>query len=165
MLDDLKPIGLKAAAQRIGADPFEVVRLLVAASAAPEGALFVDPEIVDKLRGIGRIEAPWWSGVSLPKDANRSRARVRAAIKLLLDRGRVGEDRTRMDNVWRGLEPDNRQLLERSLVVLANAGMVRITPSPIGRLVSIEPSAAADARKLAAGKLEPPGLAALLAEV
>jgi hypothetical protein len=164
MLEDLKPVGLPEAARRIGVDPFEVLRLLVVAGAVPDGALLVDPEIVDKLPGIGRIEDPWWSGVSLPKDANQARARVRAAVKLLLDRGRVGEDRTRLDNVWRGLEPPDRKLLERALEVLAEEGMIRILPSPIGPLVSIDPSAVESARKLAAGKHDSPGLKALLAE-
>ena len=34
MLDELEPVGLPEAARRIGTDPFEVVRLLVAAAAA-----------------------------------------------------------------------------------------------------------------------------------
>lgn len=164
MLEELQPVGFKDAARRLAGDPFELVRLLVAAGTFPEGALLVDPEIIDKLRRVGRIEDPWWSGVSLPKDASEQRARVRAAVRLLLDKGRVGEDRTRMDNVWRGLEPADRQLLQRALKVLAEEGMVRIFPSPIGALVSIEPAAVDRAKKLVAGKLDSPGLAALFAE-
>lgn len=165
MLDELKPVTLVEAARRIGTDPFEVVRLLVAAGAFPEGTLLIDGEIVEKLRGIGRIEPPWWAGVTLPKDANPARARVRAAIQLLLDKGRVGEDRTRMDNVWRGLEPAECRLVERAMIALASDGLVRITPSAIGPLLSIEPSAVDAAKKLTAGKFEPPGLRALLTGV
>lgn len=165
MLEELEPVGLPEAARRIGTDPFEVVRLLVAAGAVPEGPLLVDAEIVDKLRGIGRIEAPWWGEVALPKDSNPYRARVRAAVQLLLDKGRVGEERTRMDNVWRGLDKGNRQLLERAFAVFSEEGMVRISPSSIGPLLSIEPVAVEAAKKFAAGKLDSPGLRALLAEV
>lgn len=165
MLDELEPVGLVEAARRLGSDPFEVVRLLVAAAAVPDGALSIDPEIVDKLRGIGRIEPTWWGEVTLPKDASPGRARVRAAVQLLLDKGRVGEDRTRMDNVWRGLDARDRRLLERAFTVFSEEGMVRISPSSIGPLVSIEPVAIEAAKKFAAGKLESPGLRALLTEV
>ena len=165
MLDELEPVGLTEAAHRIGTDPLEIVRLLVAAGAVPEGPLLIDAEIVDKLRGIGRIEPPWWPEVTLPKDADPARARARAAVQLLLDRGRVGEERTRMDNVWRGLEEGDRKFLERAFTVFSEEGMVRISPSPIGPLLSIEPVAVEAAKKFAAGKLDSPGLRALLAEV
>ncbi len=165
MLDELEPLGLTEAARRIGTDPFEVVRLLVAAGAVPEGPLLVEAEIVDKLRGIGRIEPSWWADASLPKDTEPARARVRAAVQLLLDKGRVGEERTRMDNVWRGLDEGDRRLLERAFAVFSEEGMVRISPSSIGPMLSIEPVAVEAAKKFAAGKLDSPGLRALLAEV
>jgi hypothetical protein len=165
MLEDLEPVGLTTAARRIGCDPFEVIRLLVAAGAVPEGSLVIDAELVDKLRGIGRIEPPWWEGVALPQDNNPARARVRAAVQLLLERGRIGDDRTRMDNVWRGLPPSDRRLLERALSAFSHEGIVRISPSAIGPLISIEPVAVEAAKKFVAGKLDSPGLRALLAEV
>lgn len=165
MLEDIEPVSLTKAATRIGCDPFEVVRLLVAAAAVPDGVLVIDAELVDKLKGIGRIEPPWWESVVLPKDSHPGRARVRAAIQLLLDRGRIGDERTRMDNVWRGLPSGECLLLERALSAFSREGMVRISPSVIGPLVSIEPVSVEAARKFAEGKLDSPGLRALLAEV
>lgn len=165
MLEEIEPVGLTSAAERIGCDPFEVVRLLVAAAATPEGVMIIDAELVDKLRGIGRIEMGWWEGAALPEDTQPSRARIRAAIQLLLQRGRIGDERTRMDNVWRGLAPEDCRLLESALLIFSREGMVRISPSVIGPLVSIEPQAVDAARKFAAGKLDSPGIRALLAEV
>src|SRR5687767_14283894 len=119
MLEELMPVGLADAARKLGTEPFEVVRLLVAANAVPQGPLQLGPDAVDRLREIGRIEAGWWEGVTLPKDANPRRARVRAAIQLLIDKERFGDATTRMDNVWRGLRVDEQQLLQGALMALA----------------------------------------------
>ena len=162
MLDELMPLGLADAARKLGTEPFEVVRLLVAANAVPHGPLQVDGEAIERLREAGRIEPSWWDGISLPKDANARRARIRAAVQLLIDKDRVGEATTRMDNVWRGLRAEDQQLLQGALMALAEEGVLRLGATPIGLVVSIEPKATDTATRLVAGKHDSPGLKALL---
>lgn len=162
MLDELMPHGLADAARELGTDPFEVVRLLVAANAVPKGALQVDGETIDRLREIGKIDASWWDGVPLPKDTNARRARVRAAVHLLAERERFGDAGTRMDNVWRGLPPTDQHVLQAALMTLAEEGMIRVVATPIGLMVSIEPKAQDAALRFVAGMHESPGLKALL---
>jgi hypothetical protein len=162
MLDELMPQSLADVAKQLGTEPFEVVRLLVAANAVPTGTLQVDHETVDRLRATGRIEASWWDGVTLPQDANVRRARVRAAVQLLVERKRIGEQTTRLDNVWRGLGADDQRLLHGALLALAEEGVLRLGATPIGLVVSIEAQAADTADRLVAGKHDSPGLQALL---
>ncbi len=138
MLEELQPLSLTAAARRLGIDPFEVVRLLVASDQVPAGALAVDPQAIDALRELGRIDSSWWDGVDLPSDEHPGRARVRAAARLLLDRKHVGDDAaTRMDNVWRGLPLEDQDLLQRAISALAIAGLVRILATRVGLMVCV----------------------------
>lgn len=162
MLSEFHPLGVTDAARRLGLDPFEVVRLLVASGkASDDGAPVYSAELVEELRVFGRIDPPWWGGVDLPDDANPLRQRVRAALQLLLEKGVVGDATTRMDNVWRGLPFEDQGLLQQAVMVLAEEGALRVVGSPVGLLVSIDPAAKATVEGLAAGTKESAGLSAL----
>lgn len=156
-------MGIHDAAKRIGLDVFEVVRLLVASGQMPEH-LQLSREQVDALREVGGVDLPWWDSVTLPEDGKPSRARVRAALQQLLDRGHVGDALTRMDNVWRGLPDADQVLLQAALTVLGEEGHLAIVATPVGVKVAIPAGAEATIRSIADGSADPDGLAALYQE-
>jgi hypothetical protein len=51
MLDEFRPLTITDVAKQLQTDPFEVMRLLVAAKAVPEGLVFT-PEHVERLRPV-----------------------------------------------------------------------------------------------------------------
>jgi len=161
MLTEFQPLGLTDVARRLGVDPFEVVRLAVAADKGLSGPMQFDEELVGELRELGQIDDPWWSDVDLPEDPNPLRQRVRAALQLLVDKEMVGDQTTRMDNIWRGLPFDDQALLQQAVMVLAEEGHLRVVGSPVGLMVSIDPGASDTVEKLAAGTSESAGLQSL----
>lgn len=161
MLDEFRPLTLTDAARRLGVDPFEVLRLQVAAGIA-EPSMTFDAATIDRLREVGRLDGPWWAGVSLPTDDNPRRARVRAAVQLLQMRGHTGESRTRLDNTWRGLASEEQSLVRDGLQALSEDGVVEIAASPIGLMVSIPAKALDQVQQIVAGRTTPPALKAVL---
>ena len=162
MRDDLRPLSLTDAARSLGIDPFEVVRLLVASEAMPEGAPFLTAERVEALRELGGIEAAWWEGARLPEDANPRRRRLRAALALLAARGHVGTEATRLDNVTRGLPAAEQRFLGTALRALADDGLLSVEVRPVGVVVAIVASAAGRVRSIADGIETPASVAGLL---
>ncbi len=162
MWDDLRPITLTQAAKQLGVDPFEVMRLLVAADAVPVGAPVLSAEAVEQLRAVGQLQPSWWPGAQLPDDPHPRRARVRAALSLLLERGYVGDVVTRLDNVTRGLRAEEQRLILAALRALAEVGLVRIEVRPIGVMVAVEADHADRVRSVAAGNEMPAVLHRLL---
>ncbi len=136
MLDELRPMTVGDAARSLGIDVFEVVRLLVASRTADEN-LSVNAEVVSELRTFGGIQDSWWEGAAEPSDANPERGRLRAALQLLRDRGHLGTNTTRMDNVWRGLSAADQDFLQTALSILGEEGHLALVASPVGIQVSI----------------------------
>jgi len=161
MLTEFQPLGLTDVARRLGVDPFEVSRLVVAAGKGLDAPMQFSGEFVAELRELGRIDDPWWDGVDLPEDPNPLRQRVRAALHLLVDKGLVGDVTTRMDNIWRGLPFDDQALLQQAVMVLAEEGALRVVGSKVGLMVSIDPASADTVKALAAGTSESAGLQSL----
>jgi len=157
VLDALTPIGLNEVSRRLGVDPFETVRLLIATQQDLSGPLVFAAELVDTLRDQGGVDATWWA------DAEQAgpQERVQAAVKQMLDRGFVGDTTTRMDNMWRGLPLDDQALLQQALTVLSDEEIVRCIGTPIGLQASIDAGKKALAEKIASGKTSTPGLDAL----
>ncbi len=153
MLDDLTPRGLHQAARELGVDPFGVVALLVAADAVPVGSIRLDHQSIEQLRISGGIEPSWWEQVTLPDDADPRRARVRAALHLLLDRGFVGEVSTRHDNLWRGLESGEAAMLRDAVAGLAEEGVLSLTASYNGQKVAVTADQRETAEAIAGGRL------------
>lgn len=161
MLDELQSLGLVGAARALGVDPFEVMRLRVAAGHASDAELRFTQEEIDTLRTLGGIEGSWWESVELPEDANPLRQRVRAAVDQLIKRGRIGETRTRMDNVWRGLPYADQEFLQQALSTLADEGVLQLASAPTGLEISVATDALPRAASLAQGEIDTDGLTAL----
>lgn len=159
MLDSLQPKGLTDVAKELGVDPFEVVRLLVASGSVPESLTFTDDQVA-AVRAYGGIQH-WWADTSPPADANPKRGRVRGAIKALLDSGAIGDTTTRLDNMWRGLGPEDQLLLEQAVSLLMQDGHVRTFAAVQGAQIAVAPGAVDTLRAFADGGAEPPSLAVL----
>jgi hypothetical protein len=157
VLSSLTPIGLNELSRRLGVDPFETVRLLVAVRHDLSGPMMFDPSLVETLRSQGGVEDSWWAdaGAAEPKE------RVQAVVRAMLDRGLVGDTTTRMDNVWRGLPFEDQALVQQAITALAEEQIVRCIGTPIGLQVAIDAGQKAKAEKIAAGKASTSGLDAL----
>lgn len=166
MIEELRPLTLRAAAKQLGVDLFEVVRLMVADGRATAAEpLGFTPDRIDALRVLGGIEASWWDAIDLPDDPHPDRQRVRAAVHALLSRGHVGLDQaTRMDNVWRGLPDDAQALLQRALAQLGEEGVLAIVSTRLGVRVAVAEDRVETARAIASGLHDTPGLSALYQE-
>lgn len=160
MYEELLPIGLVGAARRLGVEPLEVVRLMVVTDSVTPGYVVTDDHL-RKLAEVGRIESGWWDGVELPADANPARARVRAALHLLIERAPAGAP-VRMDNLWRGLPVDDQALIEDALNALADDERVEIECADSGVLVCVPPSQVEALKAIATGKAKSDILDALV---
>jgi hypothetical protein len=161
VLNGMMPLGLTELSRRLGVDPFEAVRLLVATGYDLRGPLAFSASLVGQLRERGGVHESWWREVNLPTDASPARARVRAALQLLLDKGFVGERTTRMDNVWRGLPYEDQGLLQRALTALTREGLLVCVGTPTGLQVAVDASKRAAVDALAKGTGASAGLNAL----
>jgi len=150
MLEELLPTGLTETARRLGVEPFEVVRLMVATDTVSERFSATDDHL-QKLMSFGEIESGWWEGAELPDDANPLRKRVRAAIGLLLGRA-AGGTAIRMDNLWRGLGLADQVVVEEALNILADEELVVIENTDSGVKISYTAAAEEVLRELASGK-------------
>lgn len=164
MLDELGAKGLADTARELGCEPFDVIQLAIAARGGALGAqpLLFGRNEVERMRSLGGIEGPWWAEVQLPADPSADRARVRAALQQLQMRGYLGDKQTRVDNVWRGLGAEQRDLLRRALAALVADGLLLTRGTPTGIQVSIDPKALAAVQDLVGGKSTPDTLKAEL---
>lgn len=162
MLDALLPANLGVTARGLGLHPFEVVRLAVLADKVPEDAWLFDEDDLSALREFGGIEDDWWEGAALPDDSHSRRRRLRGMLARMIERDLVGDNPTRLDNLWRGLSDEEAVFVERGAMQLASAGILTIAPSPAGRVVSIVPARLSEAETIARQARTPPTLKALL---
>lgn len=166
MLAELRPMSLSDAARHLGVDPFEVVRLLVAAggeAGAGHGwptSLHLSHEQAEALRASAGIEH-WWQDAPPPADDNPLRSAVLGAVQQLVSRGLVGERTTRLDNLWRGLGYEQQVAIEQAVMVLLEEAKLVTAASPRGVQVSIAPGAEKELEQLASGEAEHAGLAAV----
>jgi hypothetical protein len=149
MLEALEPMDLHAAAQVLGVHPFEVVRLQVMSGSGVGSTVARDT--LDTLRTFGKIE-DWWSGRSLPA-GETGPAVARSVVGLLLERDRIGDRTTRLDNLWRGLGAEERDLAEQVVHVLQDLGVLTTIFTPAGVQASVHPEQLEVARGIAAGNL------------
>ena len=161
-MDELRPVSLTDAARRLGVDPFEVVRLLVASDAMPDGQPFLTSERVEHLRELGGIEPSWWNDVRMPEDNDVRRKHIRVALRLMLERGVVGDAMSRLDNVSRGLPMETQRWVSAALRCLADEGLLRLEFRPTGPMVAVVAGAEARVRTIADGNEMPPRLTSLL---
>ncbi len=163
MLDELQPLSLTAAAHRLGIDPFEVMRLLVAADAVPQGPFALLPELIPRLRELGRIEDSWWEGAAPPDgEGPPGVARIRAALGQHVERDHTLGKPTRLDNVWRGLSPEDQQWIHQGFLALSEENLLRIEVTPIGQLVFVPDEAMEQVQAIAGGSEIPDSLTSAL---
>jgi hypothetical protein len=159
MSHNLLPISLTDAARRLEVEPFELVRLVVAAG-IDGSTLEFNAEQLAELRTFGGIEA-WWTKKRPPVDEKPQRGVLRGAISELLARKYVGDARTRQDNLWRGLGEDHRRFLEEALDVMVEHGLISVRSEASGVLVAARPEALDRLQSIAAGKDVPDDLSRL----
>ncbi|MCO4748235.1 MAG: hypothetical protein KC912_25805 [Proteobacteria bacterium] len=135
MLDDLKPLTLGAAARHIGVDPFEVVRLLVLRGES--ASLRIPRSQIEALREFAGVELWWTPEAPRVEDDNPKRGRVRSSLAMLLERGHVGEEMTRVDNLWRGLPVRDQEIHDEAVNLLAEAGILRLQSTVQGLKVAV----------------------------
>ena len=160
MIESLLPTTLTGAARRLGVEPLEVVRLMVVSDSVSPG-FKVSEEELGRLAALGRMEWGWWDGFALPDDPQPLRQRVRGALQLLISRGATGP--IRMDNLWRGLPPDDQRLIEDALNVLADEELLVIQNAVPGVQVHISSGKTDVIQGIADGTVESPGLTDLYA--
>lgn len=160
MLHDLQPLGLTAAAKRLAMDPFELIQLLIATDGVPKDLVFTAAQ-VDGLVGKGGVEAGWWDEAEFVEDKNARRRRVRAALKLMLDRELVGPPGTRPDNLWRGLDAAEQKLIRDALAVLVDDEVLERVPHMAGNHVAIRAEGKERVVEIVEGRTEHPSLSAL----
>lgn len=146
MYEELLPVGLTGAAIRLGVEPLEVIRLMVVADCVTPGFTVTEDHLL-KLARTGGIETGWWDDVEVPEDDLPLRARVRAALQLLLDKAPPGTA-IRMDNLWRGLPLEDQELVEDALNVLADEEHVVLENHESGVRILIPPGQEAAIRGL-----------------
>ena len=113
-LDLFEKIRVSQIASSLDLHPFEVSRLLGQVGGLPRTMAFEQADI-ERVRELAGVET-WW-GSSAPKieDDIPGRGLVRIAAQMLLDRKVVGENTTRADNLFRGLEPADQFVVRRAV--------------------------------------------------
>jgi hypothetical protein len=162
MLEPLLPVGLVATSKALGINSFDVVRIAVLADKVPADAWLFDEDDLAALREFGGIEDDWWEGAAIPDDEHPRRRLLRAMLARMIERDQVGDNPTRLDNLWRGRSDDEAVFLERACDHLASAGLLAIQPSPAGRVVALVASRLTDAETIARQARTPAALRTLL---
>lgn len=155
MLSELLPMNLSDAARRLGVDPFELMRILVATNSVPKDLVFRAAE-VDALREPAGIDEAWWKDVVLPDDVNPRRQRVRGVLHMLLAGGA-----TRKDNVWRGLEASERELVRGAVDILVEEGLLAEATTKALTSLSVADGSEERVRAIADGEADTSALSAL----
>ena len=155
-MSDARPLGLYDMARALLVDPFEVVRLLVLADAFPTGELVFTEEHLTQVRETGGIES-WWVE-DVPGDAQ---GLVLAMVGHLVSKGCVGDQGTRIDNLWRGLDAEQQGLAQQAINVLAQNGQILSFMTPRGVQVSLATDAVDYLSRVAAGEARHDQLAVL----
>lgn len=162
MLDELTPTDLHGAAAALTVHPFEIVRLMVLSGASVD-TLTTTSESLERLRTFGQMET-WWEGMdALPEDDNERRRIVRGMLDAMVQRDLVGDKTTRLDNLWRGLPSEAREVAEHALMVLHELGHVTSMAASSGPRVAIHPDGLQAVKDIIARGNAPADLTALWA--
>jgi hypothetical protein len=160
LLQPFQKLGPAEIARRLNLHPFDVVRILVFHDVSRPDYRF-DPSEVDWIRSLGGIET-WWGGdCTLLDEPIRARGVLRSIVRELKRRGYVGTSAVRVDNVFRGMEPDDELLARKALNLLIHEHVVRSVPTAIGTFVSLQADQEELVEGIVSGSEMPAGLAAL----
>ncbi len=160
-IENIERLGMAGMATELGVHPFDLVRILVADDKLPADLRF-EPAQAEAIRKAGGIES-WWEGPRREDDIG-ARALLRDLTAQLVRRGVVGENATRLDNLLRGLDAEDQQLVRAFLQELLDMDLVSTRNSPTGLRVSVNEGQEYVIADLAEGGEVPPQLSAVWTE-
>ncbi len=150
MTAELRPAPLAEASRQLGIDPFELVRLMVAAGHRPQLLELTGIDLV-RIAEFAGIERWWDEAADPPKDDKPRRGLVRATVDEILSRRFVDTGRTKKDNLGRGRTEAETQLVEEAIDVLIEQGLLVVEPHVRGTRVSVDETAVERLERFVAG--------------
>ena len=136
-LDLFEKIRVSQIASSLDLHPFEVARLLGQVGGLPRTLAFEEADI-DRVRELAGVETWWGSNAPKIEDDVPGRALVRIAAQMLLDREVVGEQTTRADNLFRGLEPADQFVVRRAVNHLIREEVIKSIPTSQGLHLQVD---------------------------
>ena len=149
-LDLFEKIRISQMASSLDLHPFEVARLMGQVGGLPRTLAFEQSDI-DRVRELAGVETWWGSNAPKIDDDIPGRALVRTAAQMLLDRDVVGEQTTRADNLFRGLEPADQFVVRRAVNHLIREEVLRSIPTSQGLHLQVDESSVSKLQGIADG--------------
>lgn len=156
-LDLFEKIRVSQIASSLDLHPFEVARLLGQVGGLPRTLAFEEADI-DRVRELAGVETWWGSNAPKIEDDVPGRALVRTAAQMLLDREVVGEQTTRADNLFRGLEPADQFVVRRAVNHLIREEVIKSIPTSQGLHLQVDEDQVGVLRGIADGSKIPSSL-------
>lgn len=156
-LDLFEKIRVSQIASSLDLHPFEVARLLGQVGGLPRTLAF-DENDIDRVRELAGVETWWGSNAPKIEDDVSGRALVRTAAQMLLDRDVVGEQTTRADNLFRGLEPADQFVVRRAVNHLIREEVIKSIPTSQGLHLQVDEEQVSVLRGIADGSKIPSSL-------
>jgi hypothetical protein len=156
-LDLFEKLRVSQIASALDLHPFEVARLLGQADGLGRTLAFGTQDI-DHVRELAGVETWWGSGKDNVVDEVPGRSLVRTAAQMLIDRNVVGENTTRADNLFRGLEPADQFVVRRAVNQLIREEILRSIPTSQGLHLRVDKEKVKVLKKIADGSAIPDSL-------
>jgi hypothetical protein len=151
MWNESQPLTVSELARRLDVEPFEVVRLLVAAGKPRDTLLFAD-DATAALAAYAGIER-WWEALPEPVDgADPRKTLLQHCLRRLLAGKYIGDRRTRQDNLWRDLPRDLREFMKDAVEVLIEENVLHLRAEATGLQISVRAEASERAKAMSEGK-------------
>jgi len=150
-LDLFEKLSMVEVARVLDLHPFELARLLGAGPALPRVLSFEETDI-ERLRQLAGVEN-WWDGGALPEqDESHQRSLVRSLAHKIVEQGLPGGAATRADNLFRGLEGDDRSFVRRVVNQLIRERLATSSSSARGLLFHVDEEDGARLAQIAKGE-------------
>ena len=162
MLDNLKPKTLSSLAREWNSNPFELLRLRVM-SQSDLSTLTMSSKHAEQLRVFSGIEILAERIPNGVESGLSGHLWVQPLVGLLLEDGYVGEQTTCIENVWRGLSPDDVTIVKKIVQLLIQEGILIVYSSITGVQVAVHGAAVDRAKAFVSGEVIPTALSYLWA--
>ena len=149
-LDLFEKIRISQMASSLDLHPFEVARLLGQVGGLPRTLAFEQSDI-DRVCELAGVETWWGSSAPNIQDDIPGRALVRTAAQMLIDRNVVGDNTTRADNLFRGLEPADQFVVRRAVNHLIREEVLRSIPTSQGLHLQVDEGSVSKLQGIADG--------------
>jgi len=149
-LDLFEKLRVSQIAGALDLHPFEVARLLGQADSLGRTLAF-ETEDIERIRKLAGVETWWGSGKDNVEDEVPGRSLVRTAAQMLIDRDVVGENTTRADNLFRGLEPADQFVVRKAVNQLIREEILRSIPTSQGLHLRVDKDKVKTLKKIADG--------------